>query len=322
MDFRSAIAEIRRNGRDPNWWYGRFLDRVVGGYYERFGPTQGTPVVDLDWDNLLILDGCRYDVFEEVYEDQPLPGQLGARIAANSATRGFLFDNFTGGSFEDVVYVTGNAWVNIELDVDSFHHVIPVWRDGWDEPLGTVRPETMVEFALEAAERFPRKRLIVHFMQPHGPFIGDVRIADTVGSNSHIRQMAMGDEPGDSPPGVFKLLRSGKISRNEAWAAYRSNLERVFPAVEQLMETLEGLTLVTADHGEAFGEWAKPFPIRIYGHPAKNLRLPSLVRVPSLVYENGPRRDIIAERGPGSEDITDRELETALNRLEQLGYAE
>jgi len=26
--------------------------------------------------------------------------------------------------------------------------------------------------AIEAYEQFPNKRLIIHFMQPHGPFIG------------------------------------------------------------------------------------------------------------------------------------------------------
>jgi hypothetical protein len=280
-------------------------------------------VVDLDWDNLIILDGCRADVFEEAWSND-IPGNLSVRIASNSASRGFLFDNFLDRQFHDTVYVTGNAWVNVELEADTFHDVISVWKDGWDEELGTVPPEAMRDAALNAAEQYPDKRLIIHFMQPHSPFIGDHRIINPADHVSLLRKQALGEDPGESDvttPGEFKLFQSGQVSHKEMWQAYRSNLEVALPAVEKLLKQLTGRTAVTADHGEAFGEWAFPFPIRIYGHPSENLPLRSLVRVPWFVSNDGKRKKIVEQRNKES-SIHDSSDRIARERLQHLGYRE
>lgn len=44
----------------------------------------------------------------------------------------------------------------------------------------------------------------------------------------------------------------------------------------------DGTTVVTSDHGNHLGEFATPFPIRLYGHP-EGIRTPELIRVPWLV---------------------------------------
>jgi hypothetical protein len=48
---------------------------------------------------------------------------------------------------------------------------IILFNEDWDDETGTVRAETRTNAALEAAERFPHKRLVVHYMQPHYPFV-------------------------------------------------------------------------------------------------------------------------------------------------------
>lgn len=54
----------------------------------------GVNIIDADWDQLLILDACRYDIFSEHAGE--LPGTLSRRESKASATRQFLEANFGG----------------------------------------------------------------------------------------------------------------------------------------------------------------------------------------------------------------------------------
>ncbi|MFB6075237.1 MAG: hypothetical protein ABEJ89_09510 [Haloarculaceae archaeon] len=318
MNVGYALSEIREHGLDRFWWRKRFLTRVVSRYYEWRG-TPGTPLVDREWDNVIVLDACRYDLFEAVLEDAPLPGTLDCRYSAETGTPGYLAENFDGETFHDVVYVTANPYVNTELDDDTFHAVDPVWRDGWEEETATVLPEAVLERALEAVDMYPDKRLIVHFNQPHAPFVGDVRLGER--EVSAIRESALGNErpePGERKPTPFELLEAGTVTREAVWEAYGSNLERALPAVRELLKALPGLTAVTSDHGNALGEWATPFPIRVYGHPL-GIHIPALTRVPWHTHENGDRKTVVAE--PPESSVVSGDAETR-ERLRMLGYAE
>lgn len=314
-----AVREIAKHGTDRQWWRKRFLTHVVGRYFSATSHDSDS-IVDQDWDNAIILDACRADLFQEVYEEDPLPGELRTRQSVQSATPGFLTENFGDDTYHDTVYVTGNPFVQTKLAADTFHAVDHVWRDNWDETVGTVRPEHVVERALAASERYPNKRLLVHFNQPHTPFIGERRL-DGRGMNG-VRESALGNDgpdPQERPPTPFELLGSGEASYDDVWAAYRDNLAVVWPATRKLLNELPGLTRVTSDHGNALGERAWPFPIRVYGHPL-NVTIPSLTTVPDLVYENGARREIRADEpehtGAESEEL---QVGTA-DRLRDLGY--
>lgn len=315
MNPRYALAEIRKNGSDPAWWRKRFLTHVVGSYFRRFGPP-GDPVTDEEWDNLLVLDACRYDLFAAASD---LPGTLSKRRSVASATPGFLRETFDGRQFHDVVYVSSNPYVDVQLPDDTFHAVDSVWRDGWHDELDTVLPETMAERAREADERYPDKRLVVHFLQPHYPFIGDVRLDGD--STFGVRNQAMGSETlgaEERAPTPFERLQFGQLTLEEVWEAYRSNLERALPAVDELLHELQGLNVVTSDHGNAVGERAWPFPIRVYGHPL-GVNIPELTEVPWLEYRNGARKEVTAEPPEYAAHETDADV---TDRLRQLGYAE
>jgi hypothetical protein len=316
---RYALREIRTHWRDRQWWRKRFLSRVVAPYYTRFGGPEGDPLASLEWDTVLLLDACRYDLFETVYEDRGLPGTLGERTSLQSGTPGYLAENFAGDSFHDTVYVTANPYVETELPEDTFHAVDHVWRDAWDEAADTVRPEVVAERALDAADRYPDKRLIVHFNQPHTPFIGEEQVAGR--GMGAIRQTAMdesGPDPRDRLQTPFERLGAGDLSYAEVWRAYLSNLEVAWDSVERLLTELDGLTAVTADHGNAMGEYASPFPIKVYGHPL-GILIPALTRVPWHTFQNGERRTVRAD----PPERTDREVDADTEqRLRSLGYAE
>lgn len=317
MNLQTGLQEIRKHGTDRSWWRKRFLTHIVARYYSVFGGTAGTPVIDLDWDNLLILDACRYDLFEKVFRISSLPGDLSKRTSVDSATPGFLRKTFGHKSFHDIVYVNANPYLDLLLDREQFHAVESVWQDAWNEEEQTVMPNAVAQKAAALAEEYPDKRLIVHFLQPHYPFVGEHRVGKR--DVFAIREHALGNvDATQCEPTPFELLEQGKVSKDEVWRAYRSNLELVFPHVEFLLETLPGLTAVTADHGNALGERASPFPIRVYGHPL-GILVPALTDVPWLTYQNGPRKKILSEP-PVSEGqaVTDE----VQNRLRSLGYAE
>jgi hypothetical protein len=150
--------------------------------------------------------------------------------------------------------------------------------------------------------------LIIHYLQPHAPYIG--------------------------PTGAEKLptdylnfwssFRDGKfdVDLETAKKAYRENVELVIPHVETLLSELKGKTVVTSDHGELLGERDSPIPIRRFGHPSYTF-LPELIDVPWLVRENGSRKEIVAENPEGSnQDEEEVDDETVRQRLEHLGYIE
>ena len=119
-------------------------------------------VRDEEWDTVAVLDGCRYDAYQEVIGDS-----VDWRISQGSASGEFLRKNFQGKTFHDTVYVTANPWALTEVPDDVFFKVFHVWDTHWNEELGTVLPEDLVAVAEEAFEAHPNKKFIVHFMQPH-----------------------------------------------------------------------------------------------------------------------------------------------------------
>jgi len=308
-----TINRLSRAVSNPRL-FARGLNRLV---HRRAGSrnknTAGVDVFAEDWDTLVVLDACRYDMFESTSQ---LDGTLSSRISKASATTEWLQANFDGRDLSDTVYVTANP--QLERNRDSWditlHETINVWLDeGWDDETGTVRAETMTEAALDAVERFPHKRLVVHYMQPHYPFVP----AETDFDKDHLQQIN-GDNDGPTGENVWnqKFMGDLDISRDDLWSIYVENLQYVLDHVAKLLEVLSGKTIITSDHGNYVGERASPIPIREYGHP-RGLYDEQVVRVPWLEHERGERRDIRA----GGDEISDN-IESKLvdERLRDLGY--
>lgn len=272
-------------------------------YYRWHDPTG--PSIDPfeeDWDTLLILDACRYDAFEDRHD---LPGELERRTIASSSTLEFLEQYVDGTDLRDTVYVTANPQLSRHLDrFDvSFHDIIDLWETGWDESISSVHPETVVDAAVAAHEQYPHKRLVIHFIQPHHPYIGPTgRTELQIDSIGHFwNRVHTGDV---------------EVGEREIRQAYEENLDIVLDSVETLLAEIKGRTVVTADHGEMLGDRGGPIPITEYGHPTGH-RTPELVTVPWLVYERGPRPEIT----PGRPVSTDRPPNDRIeNRLQALGY--
>lgn len=313
MNVKNIINGVRRNWNRPYFYKMRFIEKVVAPVHKRYTSNSGTDILDEKWDNLFILDGCRADLFDRVIGSFPIKGNFSTRYSAGSGSVEFLKMNFQGEDCRDIVYVTANPFVQTEIET-PFHAVEHVWTDGWDDKLGTVRPETMVEAATAYAEKYPNKRLIVHFMQPHYPFIGNETIdsADLGILRSKARGKSTEDQGGND---VWARLSNNEVTEEQVWKAYRSNLELALDSVNDLVDKIEGLSVITSDHGNALGERAWPIPIKVYGHP-NGIHIDSLRVVPWYECRSTSRREITVDDGETSSDIG----EDIDERLKSLGY--
>ena len=275
------------------------------------GTEEGIDVIAADWDNLFILDACRYDLFAA---RNPLEGDLRAVRSKGSDSWEFMERNFAGRTLHDTVYVTANPHV-YELPEDTFHAVENLLETRWDEESGTVLPEAVVEEAIAAHERYPEKRLIVHFMQPHFPFLGP--------TGREFPQMrldvAQDGEGSDAPNPWFGLLYEDDLEIETVLTAYRENLDLLVPHLEEVLEALAGKSVVTADHGNLIGERGFPIPMRMYGHP-RGLHREEVLTVPWLECEATERRKTVAEPPARDQEGDGTDDELVEQRLEALGY--
>lgn len=312
---------------DPSWWRKQSLtslgtngmNAILFSYYKLFydGRCQ---ITEEDWDNLVILDACRHDTFEKL---NSIDGSLERRISKGTNTGEFLGSNFGNKEHLDIVYVTANPHVS-RLCEGNFHSIVPVWETDWDEELNTVTPATMVKATKEAAEMYPNKRIVSHFVQPHAPYIGPYA-REAFGIETGItlnRMMATGELENDLSrqdyPNSWSRFIGGEISREDMIRAYEENLELVLEPVSELVDHLSGKTVITSDHGEMFGEMAWPLPVRKHGHGTK-IHYPTLAKVPWLTIEYDSRRETVAEQSDSTKSTNDEQIK---ERLRDLGYVE
>ncbi|WP_262175434.1 hypothetical protein [Haloarcula laminariae] len=225
----------------------------------------GANVFDREWDVLVVLDACRADLLRSVAPETDFLDAVETVRSVGSSSSEWLENTFpdrpeTGRT----VMVTGNTWTDRYLDAEAFAALDEVWKYAWDDELGTVPAAAVTDRAIAAARERDPDRLVVHYMQPHHPFVpdpidGDDGIART-GSHSN-----------SANPWVS--LRQGELTTARVRTAYEANLRYVLAEVSALVENVDGRVAVTADHGNLFGEWG------LYGHPMQT-PVPALLAVP------------------------------------------
>ncbi|PSP95237.1 hypothetical protein BRC84_03510 [Halobacteriales archaeon QS_1_68_44] len=273
--------------------------------YRRHGRSlSADPVFGADWDLLVVLDACRADLWAEVVDSDSMLPVGTTRVSPGGTSTEWLEATFGEAQPERLSstgYVTANPYSADHVDGAALGHLREVWRDAWDDDLGTVRPRAVTDAAIRAGREHDLDRLVVHYMQPHFPSIVDDR-------DDGVELEAFGDEP----LSVWEDLRFGRRSRAEVWRAYRANLRAVLPEVELLLSNIDAdRAVITADHGNAVGERG------LYGHAA-GLALRPLREVPWAVTTAADtgRHDPPAAAAAVGETAS---AEVAA-RLERLGY--
>jgi hypothetical protein len=99
------------------------------------------------------------------------------------------------------------------------------------------------------------------------------------------------------------------------WDAYRENLEIALTHVRDLVDHLDGKTVISADHGNLVGDRLWPIPVKGYAHPG-GLRHDALTKVPwfELPYES--RRQVASNPPERSAPRPEADEE----KLAALGY--
>ena len=234
-----------------------------------------------DWHVLVILDACRIDYFRPLC----IGGAPAVRSPA-TCTRQWFKAMLNGGCLDGATYVNANPVVqDVVTNRDEVPLDVQYFRRGGD---GTVYPETLTDWVLDRARSAGQpERLVVHYLQPHLPNIGDWDEAA-----GHWPEDA--EEPGDR--------------------AYAANLWRAWVQVCRLIKGLRGRIVVTSDHGEMLGEEDGK-----RGHEC-HWDHPVLRRVPWLVVA-----DLGGHEASGADDWSTGEEpdeEEIKERMRKLGYVE
>ena len=284
-------------GAIPQWAIASGLEVV-----RRLPIRRGTPVYERDWDVLVILDACRYDMYQRVVG----PSESITSVASTSTEwmRKTFADRYDD-EIARTAYVSANPYSH-KLDTGRFGLVDHVWKDHWDEELGTIPPDPVTDHGIAAARTGEYERVILHYMQPHFPFIADGEGFGRLGRGG----FGLGE---DDSANVWDMVERGELDPEDVIEAYDANLAYVFESVETLLENVDGTVAITADHGNALGEWG------MWGHRAY---VPSaaLRKVPWDVREC---TDSISYEPTWSPDDIDREAdEDVQDRLQALGYTD
>jgi len=256
---------------------------------------------------LVIFDACRYDYFREIFENH-YRGELSRTYTTNTFTMQYLSGTWVGDY--DITYVAGGPVISdrrFEISgIDyvpskHFDRIIDAWNMGYDLELGVLPPEAVTNAAMDC----DASRMVVHFFQPHAPYIGDVRLRTNGATNSSEEQSRV-ERMKTSTREIYDQIEQGQISNSKLKSAYRSNLDRVMEAAKPLVQESTCRTILTADHGELLGEDGR------YMHGG----------LPHPILSELPWFEVEGIKGEVNEsDFVAQDTETGIeDQLEALGY--
>jgi hypothetical protein len=266
----------------------------------------GTAVYAFDWDALVVLDACRPDALEAVAPAYPFVETVETVRSVGSCSSEWLTNTFGRKRWRSAVaetaMVTGNTWTDRYLDAGGFALLDEVWKYAWDDDLGTVPADAITDRAIAVAREHDPARLVIHYMQPHHPFVPDPLDGDTGMARTGAHSSA-------SNP--WTLLEDGSVSVERVRTAYEANLRYALDSVGDLLANLDAdRVAITADHGNCFGEYG------VYGHPMAT-PVPPLLRVPWVETTARDRRTRTPSLEP-PEPLPVSEVHGARSVAEQL----
>lgn len=269
-------------------------------------------VYDREWDVLILLDCCRTDMLAEVSDEYDFIGEVGEHRSVGTTSAEWFEYTFTE-EHEDVIsntlHITGNTSSDKYVEDGEFLHLEEVWRDGWNKEYKTILPETVTDRAITLYKELDPERTIIHYMQPHTPFVPFPDV-----NSLQVSGPGIGGAYGK---GIEQLAE--EYSRDELWEFHIENLRYVLNSVGVLLSNIDaGRVVISADHGQALGErnWLQ---LKEWGHH-RGSTLDPLRKVPYCITsatnseEYRPRFNIEEDK---QEDDPELSVE---QKLRYLGY--
>lgn len=248
------------------------------------------------WDLLIILDACRYDILSEIADC----AVIDRAVSPVSATPGFLTASAEDNLFDDAVYVSANPQTTKHNPVPH-GTLIDVSESGWRDNIATVPPAAVYDAAFDYLEH--NQRAVAHTLQPHFPHVCEI--------GSEVIAVPGGFHPNEMDVGIAgdlkmqQALASGKTSIETAARSYTIATKFAWDNAVAAAIKATGMDLtvvITADHGELFGEWG------LVEHPV-GVDVKRLTEVPWVVLR------------PTNND-SGQEKPAVADRLAALGYAD
>lgn len=252
----------------------------------------GTNVYEREWDALIVLDSCRVDAMQEVAPEYDFIDTVDSIWSVGSTSPEWYVKTFVpeyADQIAETAFISANPNAEATLVKDDYppRHPTPFDAAGWDtvsaedlaylemtrkhdrpyDDVSDVAPSsTAVEVPSYVTDRTivagrdGYEKLMIHYFQPHRPFMHDfIEHGDEM---SYVE-----DEP-------YKAGRKGMTSKEKLWPLYLDNLRLVLDSIEVLLENLDAERVaITADHGELLGELDQ------WGH-FQSIPHPQLKRVP------------------------------------------
>jgi hypothetical protein len=289
----------------------------------------GTNVFDRDWDILAILDTCRVDALRESSKELNWfpTGDINSMLSVGSGSAEWMAHTFTKEyeqQIKNTVYIVCNGFARKTfyegyrpcddsqlslanwdtVSADTFKHIHCVFDDvPFIQPGGvTTDPKVLTDRAVDAIDRFSPDRVIVHYHRPHHPYVAQALCDGRESLKPHE------EEP-------FKSKKQGAVERNQIWDLYMKDLKQVLNEVKSLKEYTTGTLAVSADHGEAFGEFG------FHDH-ATGIFHPKVRKVPWVTMQGDGRDSQYQIEYPllKKETSYDGSGIDPKERLRQLGY--
>jgi len=256
---------------------------------------------------LIILDACRYDVFQEI---APELLEYTCEPVWSSGRNTFEYVRKAWpDEYPNVTYLSVAPPVNSNsreeespAALDMFRGYIAsehisdireMFKQDTAENIGTCPPEIVTKEAIEVQS----SKMVAHYFQPHAPYIGEKRI------------VMEGPDGESNTKLIWDAVRDDELDIETVRQAYRANLKRVLHSVANLIDSVEYETIVvTSDHGEALGEY------QVLSHPDEIPYHPKTRIVPWT------RIGSVKEYNEWTVETSGQTEKTVESRLSQLGY--
>lgn len=296
----------------------------------------GTNIFERDWDICIILDTCRVDALRAVANDYPFLDGVNSITSVGGSSPEWIAATFHRNwlkKISNTAYLASNGYAHVilenraridetipdELNVslpNSFEWVGTDWdfvdasdlgylEHIWEyEPKGKSGelghaeghspPRYVTDRAIEVTRNDDFDRLVLHYNQPHSPYTARA-IKEGRSLQEHEKQ-------------PFEYLRRTG-DRKTVYEAYLNELRYVLDDVGLLLNNVNAdRVVITADHGEAFGEY------EIYAHTVGSLH-PAVRKVPWAVTSGTDNESYTPQFEP-----INASKRSVTQTLEALGY--
>jgi hypothetical protein len=287
----------------------------------------GTHVLDREWDILVILDTARVDALQILSDEYEFLTDVERMVSRGGTSPEWIahtFDSEYKNELKQTAYITANphaktvledrqqlpshsaaarrfyrygSWDPVEISslalydpVVSYHSDLEILDVDF---VGDVTPpQYITDRAIAVGREQSPKRMILHYMQPHYPWVSRA-----------IEQDRDIEEWEERPE------RSKTYGRNKVFNAYLDDLRFVLDEIQVLLDNVDAETVaISSDHGDAFGEWG------IYGHGPGRFH-PQVRYVPWAITSASDNNEYDPQIDPPRETNS-----SMVSQLEALGY--